>query len=221
MIGRLTSITGTYGNGNTDATYVSGITYGSQSGGVSQITYGLGTDTFTYEDSGRLQSIGIFLPYQAGTYGHQTNLTYTYSLSNRITQINETNTNLPDINHTFEYDRWGRLIAETGQFNHTWSYDRYNNHSGVANPANNRLLAFIDHYDAVGNQRWDASNSYDYDARNLMKQATRRSGSVLLGQYRYDSLGRKVKKTSSGGNTAYIYGANGEILGVRPRIVTV
>jgi hypothetical protein len=59
-IGRLSSITETY-NGAHDATYVGGLAYASQSGLLSQIAYGTGTDTFTFEDSGRLQSIAINL----------------------------------------------------------------------------------------------------------------------------------------------------------------
>ena len=88
--------------------------------------------------------------------------------------------------------------------------------SGVADAQTNRLNAYLGYYDGAGNILRDAGNNYAYNADNLLKQATSVSDGSQLGNYRYDALGRRVKKSwnynGSAGYTSYIYGVKGEIL---------
>jgi len=158
-------------------------------------------------------------------------LTYGYSASSMISRTDyvrkDANGAVLSSNwYPYGYDRLARLSSETYQssggteWSNSWSYDQYGNLAGTANASNNRLTAFAGNYDASGNQLLDANNGYQYDAQNLISQVTRRSDNAILGTYRYDALGRRMKKTRStleSGETrtvsnAYVYGQKGEIL---------
>lgn len=63
-------------------------------------------------------------------------------------------------------------------------------------------------YDDNGNLTDDSTNAYEYDYENRLVKLTRKSDSVVLGEYEYDALGRRVKKQASGVTTAYYYDEN-------------
>lgn len=63
-------------------------------------------------------------------------------------------------------------------------------------------------YDDNGNLTDDGTNTYEYDYENRLTKVTRKSDSFILGQYKYDALGRRVEKQASGVTTAYYYDDN-------------
>jgi len=60
-------------------------------------------------------------------------------------------------------------------------------------------------YDGNGNLIEDARFRYDYDEENRLIRATRRSDAVVVGEYRYDALGRRVVKVADATETRYFY----------------
>lgn len=52
-------------------------------------------------------------------------------------------------------------------------------------------------YDGNGNTLNDGTFTYTYDEENRLIRATRIAGSLLVGQYQYDALGRRVVKVAS------------------------
>jgi RHS repeat-associated protein len=56
-------------------------------------------------------------------------------------------------------------------------------------------------YDADGNLANDGTFSYNYDEENRLLKVTRLSDSALVGQYQYDTLGRRVEKTADPAGT--------------------
>ena len=60
-------------------------------------------------------------------------------------------------------------------------------------------------HDDNGNLIDDNANAYEYDYENRLVKVTRKSDSVLLGEYRYDALSRRVEKETSGVVTGFVY----------------
>ena len=60
-------------------------------------------------------------------------------------------------------------------------------------------------YDNNGNLIDDGNNTYEYDYGNRLLRVTRNSDNVILGEYKYDALGRRIEKQVSGVGTIYIY----------------
>jgi RHS repeat-associated protein len=221
--------------------YASNMNYENADGSLSSVSYGsngsIGQEHFIKDSFGRLWW-DLFMP-QSYPNVDQVSLEYTFYQTGRVKDVlsqkgvfpNDPNPNYQIYKYSYNYDRLGRLssetrysatqsIPETLDWTHSWTYDRYGNITGTASDQNNRLTAYTSNYDASGNQLQDANNSYLYDANNLIRQASRNSDSAVLGTYRYDAMGRRVKKSRSyleNSQTrtvtyAYVYGAGGEIL---------
>ncbi len=229
-IGRATGIVDTVISG-TSRTYVTDVDYALVDGSVSLISYGTSSEEHVTDSYGRLSIIRITVPNSMWGTPHEYDLNYSYTLSNRISRVDYTKkdaygNSLESKWSTYGYDRLGRLSAETLQsangteWSSNWSYDRYGNVSGTANDQNNRLAAYASYYDQSGNQLQDAANSYLYNANSLIRQVNRTSDSALLGAYRYDALGRRVKKSwnyyyygeQRSVSYSYVYGNGNEIL---------
>jgi RHS repeat-associated protein len=58
-------------------------------------------------------------------------------------------------------------------------------------------------HDGNGNLTWDGSRSYRYDYRNQLVKVV--EGSVTVGEYEYDLLGRRTKAQSGGSTTRYFW----------------
>ncbi len=65
-------------------------------------------------------------------------------------------------------------------------------------------------YDADGNTLNDGTYTYAYDEENRLTNVTRIAGSVVVGQYQYDALSRRVAKIANPGGVP-----------ARPRITTM
>ena len=126
---------------------------------------------------------------------------------------------------SYGYDGVNRLTSaiEAGGWSRTYGYDRYGNRYVTAlnsapleptqandfNALNNRLTMAGTGYDAAGNQTSFDGMTFEYDAegRNTI---VKENGTPYV-TFDYDGEGRRVKKTSGGVNTYYIYNALGQL----------
>jgi hypothetical protein len=60
-------------------------------------------------------------------------------------------------------------------------------------------------HDGNGNVSDDGTYTYAFNYKNLIVKATRKSDSVVVGEYKYDALGRRVEKAVTGATYRYIY----------------
>jgi len=60
-------------------------------------------------------------------------------------------------------------------------------------------------HDKNGNLVDDGVNTYVYDYENRLIHTIRKSDGSILGEYRYDALGRRIKKIASGLTTEFLY----------------
>jgi RHS repeat-associated protein len=122
--------------------------------------------------------------------------------------------------NTFSYDQFGNMLSNQLQFPDNPSLDRETTFN--VNSQNNRLNSYTDSqgtkstsYDLAGNMISEGTKSYAYDGAGRMRTVNSTDG-----VYRYDALGRRVKKTYSYQNTSgtvsgsiiSIYGVRNELL---------
>jgi RHS repeat-associated protein len=96
-------------------------------------------------------------------------------------------------------NRTSVVVTPYGQSPATTSYtdNAYNQYTVVGGVSRS--------HDANGNVTDDGTYTYAYNYKNLIVKATRTSDSVVVGEYKYDALGRRVEKTVSGATYRYIY----------------
>jgi len=107
-----------------------------------------------------------------------------------------------------EYDSLDRLITANGPWGKgTFTYDSQGNRTSkniagqiVSNTYTNNRMNGITH-DANGNITNDGRLTYRYNSRNLITEV--RSGDVLIESYKYDGLGRRIKRTENAGKVTY------------------
>jgi RHS repeat-associated protein len=79
--------------------------------------------------------------------------------------------------------------------------------SGFYNSAHDKNGNLVD--DDVVEYYWDYDhrpiNTAGLRSRNLLTQVRRKSDSQILGQYHYDALGRRIRKSAAGTPTVYVY----------------
>ena len=63
-------------------------------------------------------------------------------------------------------------------------------------------------YDDNGNLINDGTNTYEYDYENRLVKVTEKLGGIILGMYKYDSLGRRIEKQAAGDTISYYYDEN-------------
>jgi RHS repeat-associated protein len=233
-IGRILSINSPPGTMLPDK-YVNEIDYGSQSGAISFIKFGNNKrNTFWYDLIGRLEGFSVGSnPYPDASYG------ISYNSSSQISQIAEYRYLDQSLQYVetsnYSYDNLERLnsiqTSITDDITFYWelssnlSYDRFgnmlSNQAGTqtttfnVNAANNRLISYWNgsthtmSYDASGNVTARGSKNFIYDGANRLINAGNGAGI-----YRYDAMGRRVKRTFNSGNSSVvsIWGALGELL---------
>ncbi|MGM9491336.1 RHS repeat-associated core domain-containing protein [Ideonella sp. YS5] len=140
-------------------------------------------------------------------YGASQSSTLAYDDQDRLDTVTRSGAN-----QSFTLDASGNRKTHTvGGVTYTYTTD----------PASNRLKTvtgggttqnFI--YDTVGNLKQHAPNgtaqTYDYDAFNRLSQA--KVGGTVVGTYGYATNNQRLWKTTSLGNTLFVYGAGGELL---------
>lgn len=125
-----------------------------------------------------------------------------------------------DQTNSFSYDQFGNMLTNNLTFPNAPQNNWYSNFNVSA--SNNRLVSYTNSegttattYNAAGNMLTEGSRSYAYDGAGRMTSA-----GPGVGTYRYDALGRRIKKTYSyqgesgtiSGSTISIYGPGGELL---------
>jgi RHS repeat-associated protein len=134
---------------------------------------------------------------------------------------------------TYGYDKLDRLktaanAATTGAVANTnlaWTFDATGNRLSEArgtpavstsytiDSASNKLSQVGSQartYDAVGNTTAIGTDQSQYSSRNRLIQATKNGASA---QYGYNAFGERVKKTTGGNNSQFVYDDDGHVLG--------
>jgi YD repeat-containing protein len=156
-------------------------------------TYTLGSKTFGigYDDASRIQQIS-----DLSNAANQNN--YGYDVLDRLTSAN-----IPGTPFAYAYDAVGNRISKTvGGTSEAYTYG----------PTSNRIATvgtrgFI--FDANGSTTNDGNNTYAYDVRGRMMQATSVIGAT---HYRVNALGQRIRKTNSLGDTVFHYDSNGKLI---------
>ena len=159
--------------------------------------------------------------------GSPTEMTYSYDANRNLTAIR--GTSKPWLNRDYTYDALNRLSSATGAFgDYAFTYDGAGNRlTETANarvdtyaytPSTNRLsqvtggtdtLDFS--YDANGNITALGSRALIYNQNNRLVRVE--ENAAALGEYVYNALGQRVKKTAAGQTTVFHYDFDGAIIG--------
>ncbi len=152
--------------------------------------------------------------------------TYAYDKVGRLMSathaVKDANNNyVTDQVNSFSYDQFGNMLTNQLQYPGNPGQDSQITYD--VNASNNRLSGYTDGqdavttaYDATGNLLAEGARSYAWDGAGRMTSVT----GTDWGVYRYDALGRRVKKTYTyqvpsgtvSGNIISIYGAGNELM---------
>ena len=157
--------------------------------------YNLGTQSWlvSYDPAGRITGqVDAGNANNSGIYG--------YDVLDRLTSAT-----LPASTYGYGYDAVGnRTTQTTGAVTRAYTTDPASNRlQGLTNPTRSYG------YDANGSLTSDGTNSFNYDARGRLAQATTAAGST---GYQINALGQRVKKTSGSDMTIYHYDTAGHLL---------
>jgi YD repeat-containing protein len=144
-----------------------------------------------------------------------------YDLASRIAMISDLDV-VANMN-TYGYDALDRLIsATTPGVPYAYGYDAVGNRtsktvSAVTEPytysSNSNRIATVGtrsfSFDANGSTTADGNNTYAYDSRGRMVQATSVLGAT---NYRVNALGQRMRKTNSLTDTVFHYDSNGRLI---------
>lgn len=108
----------------------------------------------------------------------------------------------------YTYDAVGnRLTKTTGAATDTYAYSSTSNRIATITPPSGPVKSFV--FDANGSTTNDAVNTYAYDTRGRMVQATSSVGTTT---YQVNALGQRIRKTNSLGDTVFHYDAQGRLI---------
>ncbi len=221
--------------------------YASQNGALSKISFGDNIrQEYTYDAVGRLNLYSMVRSSPQKTiywnlyYNGSSQIssireqivngvaqyTYAYDKVGRLVSathaVKDANNNyVTDQVNSFSYDQFGNMLTNQLQYPGNPGQDSQITYD--VNASNNRLIGYTDGqdaittaYDATGNLLAEGARSYAWDGAGRMTSVT----GTDWGVYRYDALGRRVKKTytyqvQSGtvsGNIISIYGAGNALI---------
>lgn len=216
-LGRIQQIATT--KDSTTQTVVSGIAY-RPFGPFQAFGFGNGqTHSRGFDQDGRIASYSLLnqsVPVQSLALG--------YDEASRIVQLSDTvtpaNTNLygydsldrllnmtaPSSNQGYTYDAVGNRLTKTvGANSSTYAYAPTSNRLSAISGANPRSYA----YDNNGSITGDSVNSFGYDTRGRLMQAVTAGGTT---SYQVNSLGQRIRKTNTQGDTVFHYDAQGRLI---------
>ncbi len=122
------------------------------------------------------------------------NRTYSYDTLNRLATLSDSNTGQQCRGLSWTADAWGNRTSQT-----TTSGSCYQQPSITFSTKNQLPSPYL--YDAAGNMTYDGTHTYTYDAENRLTQVD--GGSTAA--YVYDGDGHRVRKTTGGVWTDYLY----------------
>jgi YD repeat-containing protein len=160
-------------------------------------SYTLGTKAFGigYDAASRIEFIAdLAVPANSNTYG--------YDDLDRLTSAVT-----PGTPYAYGYDAVGNRTSRTaGSSTDTYFYGSDSNRIGsIQTPSGLRSFAF----DPNGSTTADGNNTYVYDTRGRMVQAT---SSLGVTSYRVNALGQRMRKTNSLGDTLFHYDTSGRLI---------
>jgi YD repeat-containing protein len=191
----------TLGNGQT---YARGI---DLDGRIASYTLGAQSFAIGYDAASRIEFISdIANPPNTNTYG--------YDALDRLTSAV-----LPATPYAYGYDAVGNRTSKTaGSSTDTYAYSGTSNRLASITPGSGPVRSFI--FDPNGSTTNDGLNSYVYDVRGRMVQATSTLG---VTSYQVNALGQRIRKTNTLGDTVFHYDTSGRLIaettpaGVRKR----
>jgi YD repeat-containing protein len=163
-------------------------------------SYTLGSESFAigYDQTSRIEFISRFQPATPPN----TN-TYGYDNLDRLTSAT-----LPTTPYTYAYDSVGNRTSKTsGASTDTYAYSPTSNRIASITPVSGPVKSFV--FDPNGSTTADGANTYTYDVRGRMVQATSSIGAT---SYQVNALGQRIRKTNTLGDTVFHYDAKGKLI---------
>jgi YD repeat-containing protein len=213
-LGRVSGVTTTF-NGQTQPV-VSGVAY-HPFGGVKSYTLGNGQAyTRSYDQDGRIASYSLgaksfSIGYDAASriefineFGNPANTNnYGYDSLDRLTSAG-----IPGTSFGYTYDAVGNRRAKTvGAATDSLDYSTTSNRIATLTPATGPVRSFV--FDPNGSTSNDGLNTYAYDVRGRMVQATSIVGPT---SYQLNALGQRIRKTNSQADTVFHYDTAGRLI---------
>ena len=162
-------------------------------------SYSLGTASYGvgFDAASRITGIAqIGNPANANTYG--------YDALDRLNSAV-----LPSSNFSYSYDAVGNRLTKTvGANTDTYTYGSTSNRIATVTPFGSPLKTFT--LDLNGSTTNDAVNTFAYDTRGRMVQAT--NASSLVTTYQVNALGQRIRKTNGSGDTVFTYDTWGKLI---------
>jgi YD repeat-containing protein len=137
----------------------------------------------------------VAVPANSNTYG--------YDSLDRLTSAV-----LPSTPFAYSYDAVGNRTSKTvGSGSETYTYSTTSNRIATLTPTTGPTRSFG--FDPNGSTVNDGLNSYVYDTRGRMAQAT---SVVGVTSYQVNALGQRVRKTNSSTDTVFHYDTRGKLI---------
>ena len=160
--------------------------------------YTLGNQAFAigYDAASRIEFISeVANPSNTNTYG--------YDNLDRLTSAV-----LPTTPYTYAYDSVGNRTSKTsGTSTDTYTYSPTSNRIASITPSSGPVKSFV--FEPNGSTIADGANTYTYDVRGRMVQATSSIGATT---YQVNALGQRIRKTNTLGDTVFHYDAQGKLI---------
>jgi YD repeat-containing protein len=99
------------------------------------------------------------------------------------------------------------MSRSAGASTDTYAYSSSNNRIASITPASGPLRSFV--FDANGSTTADGVNTFAYDVRGRMVQATSSIGTT---SYQVNALGQRIRKTNSLGDAVFHYDGQGRLI---------
>ena len=161
-------------------------------------SYTLGAQSFAigYDSASRIEFISdVANPPNSNTYG--------YDSLDRLTSAV-----LPTTPHAYSYDAVGNRTSRTaGSSTDTYAYGASSNRIASITPSIGPVRNFV--FDNNGSTTADGNNTYVYDTRGRMVQATSSLGAT---SYQINALGQRIRKTNTLGDTVFHYDTRGRLI---------
>jgi RHS repeat-associated protein len=153
-----------------------------------------GLKTYTYDDAFRITAI-------TDAVNSSLSQSYGYDLLDRLTSATGTS-----LNQGWTYDANGNRLSQTGSAASTYAVNSTSNRLNSISGA----LARTYSYDDSGSTTGDGSATFTYNDAGRMVSATKASVTTT---YALNALGLRVKKTTSGSSTYFVYDEAGHLIG--------
>jgi YD repeat-containing protein len=161
-------------------------------------TYTLGSKTFGigYDLASRIEQISdLGVPANINGYG--------YDALDRLTSATT-----PGVSYGYGYDAVGNRVSKTvAAGSETYTYSPTSNRIASITPSSGPVRNFV--FDASGSTNADGNNTYLYDTRGRMVQATSVLGAT---NYKINALGQRIRKANTLGDIVFHYDTNGRLV---------